>query len=208
MVSSPKTAAEERSTPRWISTAVGLTALLALLSCGVQDQPPSGALYERVVLGNVFDTTPVRGEFRPLRLRRSGFEYRCSECHEDLESPGRPGKLQAEHSDLIFDHGRNLNCLSCHHPDNRNTYVDQYGGEIPADQPALLCSKCHGPTYRDWDIGVHGRQNGYWDTAQGERSKLLCIQCHDPHQPRFTEMKPDPPPHYSRLEHSKKRLHE
>ena len=41
--------------------------------------------------------------------------------------------------------------------------------------------------------GVHGRQNGHWNKAMGERTKLRCIQCHDPHYPLFQPMKALPP---------------
>ena len=46
---------------------------------------------------------------------------------------------------------------------------------------------------------MHGRQNGYWNPAMGEKTKLRCIQCHDPHNPRFQPMTPVPPPVYNRF---------
>lgn len=178
---------------------------LATSLCGCVLAPETNSsepLYERVVEGNVFDTAPVRGELRPLRHRRTGFEYRCTECHNDFESPRRQNELQAEHAevDKVFDHGMNLYCLNCHHPTDRNNYVDHDGSIIPADEPARLCAKCHGPTYQEWVRGTHGRQNGYWDRSRGERTKLYCIQCHDPHHPTFAPMKPEPAPIRSRLE--------
>lgn len=174
---------------------------LSAVSCGSGPQPvEAAALYEREVHGNLFDTAPVRGELKPLRHVRSGFEYRCSECHTAIQSERHQHTFVAEHRDIKFDHGLNLYCLNCHHPTNRNAYVDHDGSEIPSDQPALLCRKCHGPTYREWELGIHGRQNGYWDTSQGTRTKLLCIQCHDPHSPRFKPMKPEPPAQRTRFE--------
>jgi hypothetical protein len=59
-----------------------------------------------------------------------------------------------------------------------------------------LCAKCHGTIYRDWKAGVHGRENGYWNTQLGDKTKLRCIQCHDPHSPKFKDMKPLAPLRY------------
>ncbi len=167
-------------------------------------------LYVRPVAGNLFDTAPIRGALRPLRNRRSGFAYRCSECHEDLDS-GRPAQeLLGEHAhvQVAFDHGMNTVCFNCHHEEDRNAYVDHDGRPIPSDEPARLCGKCHGPIYREWQHGAHGRQNGYWDTSKGPRERLLCVQCHDPHAPAFPKMTPDPPPAYSRFAQTKQDTHE
>jgi hypothetical protein len=73
------------------------------------------------------------------------------------------------------------------------------GTEIPFDQPQLLCANCHGPVYRDWQHGSHGRSNGYWDASRGPMTRRKCIECHDPHQPPFPPMKPAPPPNTLRL---------
>ena len=66
------------------------------------------------------------------------------------------------------------------------------GGEIPWDQPQLLCAKCHGPVYRDWQHGSHGRTNGYWDASRGKQTRRKCIECHDPHRPPFPALQPAP----------------
>lgn len=175
-------------------------AIFVVASCAPYPEPVDAALlYAREVQGNVFDTSPVRGEFRPLDYKKAGFVYRCTECHFSIQPPPRQNPLQSEHASITLSHGMNTNCLSCHHPNNRDVYVDHDGNEIPASQPAKLCSKCHGPTYRDWEAGIHGRQNGYWDSAKGERKKLFCIQCHDPHNPKFKSMPPLPPPARSRF---------
>ncbi|MEW6237408.1 MAG: hypothetical protein AB1656_18655 [Candidatus Omnitrophota bacterium] len=140
------------------------------------------------------DFQPIRGEFRPLRLRLSGFEYQCSECHEIIESQTERHTLIAEHMNIKLDHGRNDYCLNCHLLTNRNAYAAHDGSEIPANRPAELCGKCHGLVYRDWLAGAHGKFIGYWDPRQGERQRLLCIQCHDPHAPKFPKIAPMPRP--------------
>jgi DNA-directed RNA polymerase subunit RPC12/RpoP len=171
-------------------------SIVALCSAGCSSESPAENLYERQLDGEVFETTPIRGAFRALRNRRTGFEYKCSECHNDFTSPKAKGTSKAEHAEITeaFEHGMNTRCQNCHHEGDRNAYVDHDGSPIPATNPARLCAKCHGPIYREWQIGTHGRQNGYWDANKGERTKLLCVQCHDPHQPAFKPMTPDPPP--------------
>lgn len=184
------------------ASLAALMLMFLAAGCTQDEEEQAQALFEREVAGNVFDTTPVRGAFRPLRYRRTGFEYKCSECHKSIEPPDRQNPILAEHAHIAeaFDHGMNTVCTNCHHPEQRNDYVDHDGSVISSENPARLCAKCHGPIYRDWQHGVHGRQNGYWDARQGERVKLLCIQCHDPHFPKFAPMTPDPPPIRSRLD--------
>lgn len=191
----------------WGPGSAGRTAWLGLLLClalfwGCAPDPLGQTypgLYERQVAGNVFDTTPVRGALRPLRHRHAGYEYKCSECHSAMAAPKRQNVQYPEHARIVLNHGLNTNCLNCHHPTDRNAYVGYEGDVIPADQPARLCAKCHGPQFRDWERGVHGRQNGYWDKTRGERTKLFCIQCHDPHNPHFQLMTPSPPPVFNRF---------
>lgn len=177
-----------------------ILAVFGASGCFHDPQPPAD-LFARDVSGNVFDTTPVRGEYKPLRNRRTGFEYKCSECHTDFKSPTRQQDMQGEHKAIYdaFNHGLNTRCVNCHHAEDRNAYVDHDGSPIPASEPARLCAKCHGPTYREWELGIHGRQNGHWDAKFGEKPKLLCVQCHDPHHPAFAPMAPDPAPPYSRF---------
>ncbi|MBX7255623.1 MAG: hypothetical protein K1Y02_04600 [Candidatus Hydrogenedentes bacterium] len=205
-------AAAENPFRRVMRRALPFAAMSAVLLIATScDSPTPGveaaSLFERKVEGNLFDTTPVRGELRPLRHRRSGFEYRCSECHTSIQSPRHQNEFLGEHRNIVLDHGANLYCVNCHHPVNRNAYVDHDGSEISSTTPALLCRKCHGPTYREWELGIHGRQNGYWDKEKGERTKLLCIQCHDPHSPRFKAMKPEPAPARTRFDRKGEESH-
>lgn len=139
--------------------------------------------------------TPVR-QTRGLDLIKMGWTYNCMECHQLLEPSWAQNRLWVEHEDIKLDHGANRFCLNCHHPQNRNAFVDYDGTEIPQEDVVLLCAKCHGPTHRDWKAGVHGRRNGYWSKSMGTQTQLKCIQCHDPHSPKFKDMKPLPPPTY------------
>lgn len=150
-------------------------------------QPPVGLVGDAHL-----DKTPPR-ETKGLDLVKLGWTYDCMECHKLFPAKWHYDRPMNEHKDLKLDHGNNRFCLNCHHPKNRNAFVDYDGSEIAQADVVLLCAKCHGPTYRDWQAGVHGRQNGHWDTKKGDKTKLRCIQCHDPHAPNFPAVKPLPP---------------
>lgn len=142
---------------------------------------------------------PVRTPRFEPKLMLSGFTYRCSDCHSLFESPPETTRQLTQHREIVLKHGLNTRCFNCHHRDNRNAFVDDAGGEIPYDQPQMLCARCHGTVFRDWENGVHGRTNGYWDKARGEAKRLRCIQCHDPHEPPFPPMRPAPAPNTLRM---------
>lgn len=92
----------------------------------------------------------------------------------------------AMHKDIVPDsmnlqHGRRaLWCLDCHNPKNRATLIDNFGEEVSFNQPQKLCGKCHGPIYRDWREGIHGKRIGMW-TKGGKKRWWVCTECHNPH---------------------------
>ena len=145
------------------------------------------------------DISPVRTpNLRPEAII-AGMRYRCSECHDLFPSPPETDRPLSQHQDIRLDHGINSRCFNCHNRDDRDAFADDRGGAIPFDQPPLLCAKCHGPVYRDWTHGVHGRTNGYWDPNAGPAHRLKCVECHDPHAPAFGTMKPAPRPNTLRM---------
>lgn len=146
-----------------------------------------------------FDPTPVRRPTLQPTYRHAGFTYRCGDCHDLIPSPVETFRPLTQHTEIVLKHGINTRCFNCHHRTERNTFADDFGQPIPWNQPQLLCAKCHGPVFRDWTHGSHGRTNGYWDTAAGPQTRRRCIECHDPHQPPFPPMKPAPPPHTLRM---------
>lgn len=147
----------------------------------------------------MIDTSPVRHpSFRPS-YRVAGYTYNCSDCHRILPSPVETHRTLGQHTEIQLRHGLNTRCFNCHHRTNRDAFVDDFGGEIPWDEPQRLCARCHGPVYRDWEAGSHGRINGYWDTAAGPQTKRRCIECHDPHNPPFQSMAPAPAPNTLRM---------
>jgi hypothetical protein len=141
------------------------------------------------------DKTPPR-KTKGLDLVRMGWTYNCMECHKLLPARWRYDRPMAEHQDIQLNHGNNRFCLNCHHSTNRNVFADYDGSEIAQADVVQLCAKCHGPIYNDWQAGAHGRQNGYWKSEAGSKTKLRCIQCHDPHEPGFKAMKPLAPLRY------------
>ncbi len=153
-------------------------------------QPPVGLPED-----SRLDKTPPRKTVG-LDLVRNGWTYNCMECHKLFPARWHYDRPMNEHKDIQLNHGNNRFCLNCHHPTNRNAFVDYDGSEIAQADVVLLCAKCHGTIYRDWKAGVHGRENGFWNVALGEKTKLRCIQCHDPHSPKFQSMRPLPPLRY------------
>ncbi len=182
----------------WLALLV-LSVALACVSCSNRKSPPP-ELKQGGGERTTYSVEPVRGERGPLRLHMDGDEYECSACHDGFMGMPPDKALQEQHSNITFEHGLNLFCTNCHNPGNADTYVYYDGTEIPGDEPTRLCAKCHGPHFREWSLQVHGRVNGAWDASLGAQEMLDCIQCHDPHRPKFEPMKPEAPPVMTRFD--------
>ncbi len=128
-----------------------------------------------------------------------GYRLGCMECHKLFESPSESPRRLMQHMDIELNHGLTERCLDCHDKDNRNELALTGGATVPFTDVPRLCGKCHGPTYRDWQRGMHGRTNGYWDQSRGEQRRLSCIECHDPHAPAFDPMQSLPGPNTLRM---------
>ena len=102
--------------------------------------------------------------------------------------------LIAAHKDIVLEHEEAMTCYTCHSRKNREMLNDIYGTEVAFEKSGDICRRCHGPRYRDWKLGIHGRPTGYWDKTKGERVNLTCVYCHNPHTPQFDPMPPSPPP--------------
>src|SRR3954462_9489230 len=144
-------------------------------------------------------------------LRKGGdpSDYDCYVCHEH----NKPLKLNldangdiivpSEHKDIVMAHGthkRNNNCFNCHDETNLEQLQTRDGRQLKLTAADLssLCGSCHGPTYRDWEAGVHGRTSGYWDRQPGDATRytrLGCPSCHNPHSPKYQGREPAPGPH-------------
>ena len=128
----------------------------------------------------------------------------CYACHEQNKpvvlkfDAEKRIILAEEHNDLTMAHGghnRNNNCFNCHNESNLKLLQTRDGRELNLLDSTQLCGSCHGPTYRDWEAGVHGRTGGFWDSARGSVTRQACVSCHDPHAPKFPPQKPGPGPH-------------
>lgn len=128
----------------------------------------------------------------------------CSSCHDE----GKPVEVKFDtngvvilaeaHKDLVFRHGqanRNDHCFNCHDPKNLEQLRSRDGKVFKITESSAQCGSCHGPTYRDWERGLHGRSNGSWDRKRGTTLRQDCTACHDPHSPAFPAMKAAPEPY-------------
>ncbi|RME93902.1 MAG: hypothetical protein D6766_07255 [Verrucomicrobia bacterium] len=160
----------------------------------------------------------TEGERQPLKLDSEGRvilvvehsdlifgKKRCLTCHDESEEASLEleydddGRviLPKGHEDLVLRHGeygRNNNCYNCHNPDKLDELVTRQGKKYPLSESTMLCVSCHGPTYRDWLRGLHGRTSGYWNREMGEARREPCAACHDPHHPEFPHLRPAPAP--------------
>ncbi len=119
--------------------------------------------------------------------------YPCSGCHDPNRAVNTARRiLQKPHADIQLQHDEEHRwCLDCHNAQNRDVLRSASGEPIPFGESYRLCGQCHGIQYRDWKAGVHGKRTGEWD---GQKIYLLCVNCHDPHSPRFKALTPLPPP--------------
>ncbi len=195
-MSQPTCSTAHRARAFWVPVALLFCAVILVLNPLPFHTPVAPAT---PVADWVTDPTPVeRPKLRP-EYSVAVFDYRCSDCHRIIPSPAETDRKLTQHREIELAHGINTRCFNCHHRTNRDAFADDAGDEIPWDQPQRLCSKCHGPVYRDWQHGSHGRTNGYWDTAQGEQTRRKCIECHNPHRPTFRPMHPAPGPNTLRM---------
>jgi uncharacterized CHY-type Zn-finger protein len=152
------------------------------------------------------DPATVRRPYAELiRAKEDLSDFDCYACHEKNKPP--PLRYDTnlnllvpkEHAEsIVLGHGRhnrNNNCFNCHDEHNLELLQTRDGRELKLAESPPLCGSCHGPTYRDWEAGVHGRTSGFWDRELGPAQRQPCVACHNPHNPRFPGRKPAPAPH-------------
>jgi uncharacterized CHY-type Zn-finger protein len=179
-------------------------ALALAFSLDPWDRPPK-SLAIPLVDTNFISTATAR--ISAEELVRSGGDasgLECYACHEKDKPPKL--KLNAEgdvvvpkeHEDIVMGHGRhhrNNNCYNCHDESNLELLQTRDGRHLKIVDSPPLCGSCHGPTYRDWEAGVHGRTSGYWRRELGPIDRKVCTSCHNPHSPPFPPRPPAPGPH-------------
>ncbi len=116
----------------------------------------------------------------------------CGTCHAtrtaDRTSTSR-ADLDEFHQGIDPVHG-GTTCVSCHDERDYDRLRLADGRPVEFVDVMVLCSQCHGPERRDYDHGAHGGMTGYWDLTRGPRERNNCVDCHDPHAPAFTVMRP------------------
>ncbi len=151
------------------------------------------------------EKTPwLRGYADLVAAKEDLSDFDCYACHDK----NKPSPIHfddkhriiipKEHKNIVMGHGshdRNNHCYSCHKETNLLTFQVRDGRELKFGQSPPLCGSCHGPTFRDWEAGAHGRTSGHWDLTQGGAQRLACVNCHDAHSPRIPTRAPAPGPH-------------
>ena len=117
----------------------------------------------------------------------------CNTCHGNWTANAelRLGqKPERFHQHLQGSHG-NLACVSCHNGGDGYASLRLADGKSVAFSEVMqLCAQCHGPQYRDYQHGAHGGMTGYWDLSKGGRERNNCVDCHQPHSPRYPIVQP------------------
>ncbi len=165
-----------------------LSAFLPL-ACG--DPPPAGGPGEgEAAFLQASESAEERVEVPPPPF--SPGIYPCSACHSLLPTNPNRREFTGFHADIVLSHDEeNRWCLDCHDAENRDLLHLANGAPVVFEESYRLCGQCHGEKLRDWRAGVHGRRSGAWN---GHKTYLLCAHCHNPHEPRFQPMEPEPSP--------------
>jgi len=184
--------------------ALAFAALAALFIADLWGHPPVRKKIPPVDRA-FLEATPWRRTYGDLvKAKEDLSDYDCYGCHEKTKPP--PIRFDAsqkiivpkEHADIATGHGshdRNNLCYNCHNEQNLVTLQVRDGRTVRFDNIPPLCGSCHGPAYRDWEAGAHGRISGYWDHGRGGSVRLSCANCHDPHAPEIPARQPAPGPH-------------
>lgn len=157
----------------------------------------------------VTNTATVRTNYADLiRMKADLSDFDCYACHDKKKPPvlkfdtNHNIVVPEEHKDIVMGHGRhnrNNVCYNCHDESNLELVQTRDGRELKLSESTPLCGSCHGPTYRDWEAGVHGRTSGFWDRQAGPIDRKPCVSCHNPHAPKFPSRQPAPGPHPLRI---------
>jgi predicted CxxxxCH...CXXCH cytochrome family protein len=178
---------ETRPSPVFVAFVVVLTlsgVVAGLVSAGGD----GGGPVETETPAAVADVTLATGNETPA----------CERCHGVIATNTTERELRnevANQPDHEFDleHGDGQWCLDCHAEDDRNELRLPNGSTVDWTEAneTRQCAACHGPVYEDWKQHIHGKWTGSWRNATPEK---LCTDCHDPHDPEFHAIEPEPAP--------------
>lgn len=186
-----------------LAVAIAFAGLAVVFAVGSTGRPAPRHI--PLVDTNFLDTATVRRSYADLvRAKEDLSDFDCYACHEKGKAPpmrydtNQNVIVAKEHPDIVMghgSHGRNNNCFNCHNETNLEALQSRDGHQLTFSDSPQLCGSCHGPTYRDWEAGAHGRTSGYWDRSLGPINRKQCVNCHNPHSPHFPGRKPAPGPH-------------
>jgi hypothetical protein len=175
-----------------------VVVLVSFAACNrdrpVKPAPAPGSPRHAVVVNRPAKLTSIETETRDGRGQPT--RIACATCH-GLRAPGplptRTADLREFHVGLTFGHGT-LACAACHVAGRADQVHLADGARVPMTEVLRLCSQCHGPQARDFAHGAHGGMTGHWDLSAGPRVRNNCVDCHDPHAPRYRGASPAPRP--------------
>ena len=171
---------------RLVAEASPSVAPAAAVESGTESQPTIFATHIRRPSG------PPLIELEQADPQGRVGKIACSTCHSVREpnlANRKPSDLKVFHQGMPMAHGE-LACYSCHNPSNADALHLADGTSVSYPDVMTLCSQCHGPQARDYAHGAHGGMNGFWDLTRGPRQRNNCVDCHDPHVPKFPSMQP------------------
>jgi Doubled CXXCH motif (Paired_CXXCH_1) len=139
----------------------------------------------------------IRKPAGPPRIELAGYDPQgriasvaCSTCHSvrqaNLENK-TAATVDEFHQGMSFNHG-NITCYACHNPNESDALRLADGSSITYENVMTLCSQCHSKQAESFAHGAHGGMNGHWDLSRGPQMKNNCIDCHDPHVPKYPKM--------------------
>jgi len=128
-----------------------------------------------------------------------GVAENCNACHQIFESDPTTTATTDYHTDIQLSHGMNNRCANCHDTSDHERLVLRDGSAIEFIHSPQLCAQCHGTAFRDWERDTHGKTLGSWIPGSENQQRLSCIECHDPHAPRYEPFVPLPGPRTLRM---------
>lgn len=159
--------------------------IVGLVSAGANGVSPAATSDSQ----NMAETTP------PSENNES---VNCERCHGSIETNSTERVLHNEvtnQPDHEFElhHGEDQWCFACHATENRDELRLPNGSTVEwtDSNETRLCGSCHGPVYNDWEAHIHGKWTGSWQNATADKE---CIDCHNPHDPEFEPIEPEPAP--------------
>jgi hypothetical protein len=174
---------------------VFLITLYIVLFFGCKNKEPDN--YETIKVNNEREENKTVVKDEEYAVEPPPFSegiFPCKDCHANFPPNPVRRNLVEWHDEIsaMFNHdSENRWCLDCHDLNNRDYLRLASGKLLDFKESYKLCGQCHGEKFRDWKVGVHGQRTGEWN---GKKEYLLCVNCHNPHSPKFKELTPEPPP--------------